>query len=41
MAEFGMGYEEMVASVRPTGIYDGAGPLPEPKAKKGHSHQHE
>lgn len=34
--EFGMSYGEMVSAVMPADMMDGAGPLPEPKAKEGH-----
>jgi hypothetical protein len=34
--EFGMSYAELVSSVMPADIMDGAGPLPEPPVREGH-----
>jgi hypothetical protein len=38
MEEFGMNYMDMIASVRPADIMDGAGPLPEPRDHGDHDH---
>jgi hypothetical protein len=38
---FGMGYEELISTVRPKDILEGAGPLPEPGEKEGHHHDHD
>ncbi len=41
ITEFGMSYRDMILSVRPVDILDGAGPLPEPEVKEGHQHDHD